>query len=153
MISAVETYPGTTINIIRNLYIVHNTTNSFNITCSATPLGPYPILSIDRLTQNSMATFVPLYQEANSTIVASFPGGLTSQYTAVYTCISLDGYSTRVYLTTYQGMIIMHMTKKIKLASGVTYTPFKHLVLSASSSYYKAFVYFIVTTIYLTITT
>ena len=114
MISAVETYPGTTINIIRNLYIVHNTTNPFNITCSATPHGPHPMLFIDPLRQNSMASFVPLYQEANSVIVASFPGGFTSQYAAVYTCISLDGYSTQVYLATYQGMIIMHMTKTIK---------------------------------------
>lgn len=46
---------------------------------------------------------IPVYTVNNTSVVASFSGGLTSGYSGVYTCTSETGYTSTAYVVILEG--------------------------------------------------
>ena len=100
-------YIGTNITInkginIKELFVISNTEEPVNVTCTAFPQGPYPTLRAYPFTSDTML-LIPVYTVNNTSVVASFPGGLTSNYSGIYTCTSESGYSSTAYIVTSEG--------------------------------------------------
>ena len=82
---------------MKNLFIVNNTREPVNITCTAFPQGPYPTLRAYPFTSHLLLP-IPVYTVNNTSVVANFSGGLTSDYSGVYTCTSETGYTSTAYV-------------------------------------------------------
>ena len=100
-------YIGTNITIskginIKELFVISNTEEPVNITCTAFPQGPYPTLRAYPFTSDIMLP-IPVYTVNNTAVVASFSGGLTSDYSGVYTCTSETGYTSTAYVVISEG--------------------------------------------------
>ena len=90
---------------MNNLFIVANTEEPLNVTCTAFPQGPYPTLRAYPFTSDIMLP-IPVYTVNNTAVVASFSGGLTSDYSGVYTCTSETGYTSTAYVVISEGKTI-----------------------------------------------
>ena len=87
---------------MNNLFIVANTEEPLNVTCTAFPQGPYPKLRAYPFTSDIMLP-IPVYTVNNTAVVANFSGGLTSDYSGVYTCTSETGYTSTAYVVISEG--------------------------------------------------
>ena len=87
---------------MENLFAISNTEKPVNITCTAFPQGLYPTLTAYPFTSHIMLP-IPVYTVNNTSVVASFSGGLTSGYSGVYTCTSETGYTSTAYVVILEG--------------------------------------------------